>query len=115
MTPGSADAASKPCTDYSLVPAFLRCPMDPEDNDAGASTVREYLTRLLLVLWRERDLFSAKRPFGGSGWYWDIYGALQAAGLMEDFDDRGGERIERERVDRVIAGCIWTMGYDNGR
>ena len=39
-------------------------------------TVCEYLERLLLTLWEEKDNFSSKRPFGNSGWEYDLYEIL---------------------------------------
>lgn len=115
MTPGSESAASKKCIDYSLVPIFLKCRMNPSDNDVEASTVREYLSKLLAELWRQKSEFSGKRPFGYSGWYLDIYHALQAADLMDDPDDHDARMAEREWADAIIQGCIWEMGYHDGR
>ena len=40
----------------------LNLPM--QDNDAGAATIRDYLVALVREVWRERDGFSGKRPFG---------------------------------------------------
>lgn len=53
---------------------------DPEDvlalalpsNDAGADTVKEYLVELLSTLWNEGEGFSGKRPFGTSGWEYEL-------------------------------------------
>lgn len=60
------------------------------DNDAGAETIRVYLKELLLTLWWEGESFSGKRPFGNSGWEWDLYGALVNAGKIEgSFDEYG--------------------------
>jgi hypothetical protein len=93
----------------------LDLPM-PDGNDAGAATIREYLIQLLTVLWRENEGFSGKRPFGNSGWDYDLYGPLIEAGLIsgrldedgfiEDVDDKAGDRlifaaiVELGRVDR---------------
>jgi hypothetical protein len=64
------------------------------DSDAGDGlTVRGYLRRLLLELWDEEEGFSGKRPFGNSGWDWELYRPLVIAGFiageMEDPDEDG--------------------------
>jgi hypothetical protein len=53
-------------------------------NDAGAKTIREYLCRLLLKLWQEDEGFSGKRPFGNSGWYYDLVGTILDSGIASD-------------------------------
>lgn len=53
------------------------------DNDANASTVGEYLVALLQQLWSEEEGFSGKRPFGNSGWKYDVYSALVHYGKVE--------------------------------
>lgn len=61
------------------------------DNESGASTVRGYLVALLTDLWREEAGFSSKRPFGSSGWQWDLYQPLARAGFVTGmtFDEDG--------------------------
>lgn len=46
----------------------------------GYATVREYLKGLLEELWGQGEGFSGKRPFGNSGWEYDLYYALIASG-----------------------------------
>lgn len=69
--------------------AILDLPM--QENDAGAKTVRDYLLMLLKTLWREQDGFSGKRPFGNSGWDYDLYTALVKGkaikGSFYEYDD----------------------------
>lgn len=52
-------------------------------NDADAETVRDYLKALLTHLWEEGEGFSGKRPFGNSGWEYDLYGALEQSGITD--------------------------------
>ncbi|WP_157266520.1 hypothetical protein [Azohydromonas aeria] len=53
------------------------------DSDAGEGiTVRDYLRRLLETLWDEGECFSGKRPFGNSGWEWDLFHPLAVAGFI---------------------------------
>lgn len=54
-----------------------------ETNDAGAVTIRHYLHELLATLWEQEESFSGKRPFGNSGWQYEVTNALEAAGVPE--------------------------------
>jgi hypothetical protein len=40
-------------------------------------TIKDYLKELLLRLWNECEGFSSKRPFGNSGWEWDLVAVVQ--------------------------------------
>lgn len=82
------------------------------DNDAHAATIREYLITLLATLWDEQDSFSGAKPFGNSGWDWDlypplikeglIYGRIDEFGYIDDVDDKAGQRM--------IAAAIAELG-----
>jgi hypothetical protein len=97
--------------DYSMVPIILACPMDPESNDAGASSVREFLAKIIQEVWTWEDSFSGKRPFGNSGWKWDIYTALINAEMIEyDVDDEDLSPEQRRTIDAWVLGAIWLMG-----
>jgi hypothetical protein len=52
-------------------------------NDAGAATVRGYLIELLAELWKEEEGFSGKRPFGNSGWQYELYTPMGRAGMID--------------------------------
>ena len=67
------------------------------ENDAEAKTIGEYLKKLFCELWGEGEGFSAKRPFGNSGWQYDIYAALIKAGVVD------GELDE--------YGCVYDVDY----
>jgi hypothetical protein len=66
-------------------------------------TIEDYLKKLLEALWREDECFSGKRPFGNSGWKWDIYSCLVESevivgefdedGYVADFDEDEGDKI----------------------
>jgi len=47
------------------------------------STIRDYLHDLLKTLWIEGEGFSGKRPFGDSGWEYDIYYPLARDGFID--------------------------------
>lgn len=85
--------------------AILDVPMDPEDNDAQASTVREYLKMWMLDVW---DSGGPKRVFGTSDWECDIAKPLIQAGLITGvIDDEGhvdeyGSEDLRDAIYRAI-------------
>lgn len=93
---------------------ILALPLRP-DNDAGATTVRGYLVELLAVLWDEGEMFSGKRPFGESGWVYELYQALATAGLVSVVLDEDGffdtfPDSQRRRADKLIADAIRSLG-----
>jgi hypothetical protein len=63
-------------------------------NDAGAKTIREYLLALLNTLLREEEGFSGKRPFGNSGWIYDLYGAMAKGGVFPATVDEYGDLVD---------------------
>jgi hypothetical protein len=81
----------------------------PPDNDAGAATVRDYLLKLLSELWRHETGFDAKKPFGNSGWQFDVYVPLIQAGLTKgtvDADGEVGDDFDYRETDRLILAAI---------
>lgn len=95
----------------------LACPMG--DNDAGADTIRTYLVALLEVLWEQGDCFGGKRPFGNSGWEYELYGALAKAGhITGTFDEDGYvNEMDTDAGRRLITAAIkhlYTEGGDHG-
>jgi hypothetical protein len=69
---------------------ILNIPMNPDENDAGASTIRDYLVSLLGAVWYAGEGFSGKRPFGNSGWTGDLYEPLVKAGIIPGRMDEDG-------------------------
>lgn len=84
----------------------LDCPM--EGNDAGASTIREYVVALARGVWDEGEGFSGKRPFGNSSWEYEVYEALGKAGLIAcSFDDHGYlDDFDRPAAHALVAAAI---------
>lgn len=80
-------------------------------NDANARTVRDYLTALLLKIWKEKEGFSGKRPFGNSGWSSDFEDALLDAGMIEGRRDEDGytEGVDTDELDRLMLSAIKHM------
>lgn len=81
------------------------------ENNAGATTIREYLKILLTALWREGDGFSGKRPFGNSDWELEIYYSLAHAGFINseigedgdilDYDEKAANRLIFDAIERI--------------
>lgn len=87
------------------------------DSDAGDNrTVREYLQILLTRLWREQEGFSGKRPFGNSGWEYELLDALGLAGFVdcdvqgdEVFFDDDEKAAARRYVEALIINCFYSV------
>ncbi|HBN27233.1 MAG TPA: hypothetical protein DD405_07175 [Desulfobacteraceae bacterium] len=84
------------------------------DNDAFDEnmTIKGFLHLLLKTLWEEGECFSGKRPFGNSGWEYDLYkpliqayiisGEIDEDGDIETFDEKEGNRV----ISELIAACF---------
>lgn len=64
--------------------------MDASKNDAGAPNIRVYFKQLLRTLLDEGEGFSGKRPFGNSGWEYELFAALVKAELVSGELDEDG-------------------------
>lgn len=96
----------------------LHCPMVPNENDARASTVGEFLGCLLSALWEENEGFSGKRPLGNSDWQWQVYVAMAKGGFVAGtFDDDGYLEDfpydQEQKADVLIQQAI-KLAYDHG-
>lgn len=89
---------------------ILDTPMRGRANDAGANTIREYLSTLLIQLWRNSDSFSGKHPFGYSGWKHDLWEALGRAGYIRYINNFQHNDIDKERGNYLIALAIKALG-----
>lgn len=98
-------AAAPPAYDAQRI---LGLPLEPDHNDAGAATVRDYLVALLAVLWECGEGFSGKRPFGESGWQGELYEPLIRAGIIDGLiaDDGWMDGCDRDAGDDAIAAAI---------
>lgn len=85
------------------------CPM--LENDAGAKTIKGYLKALLKALWAEGEGFSGKRPFGNSGWEYDLYRALVAGKLVEGSLDEEDciEHVDTKHANALIFDAIKAL------
>jgi len=85
-----------------------------EENDADAATIRDYLKELLVMVWEKDESFSGKRPFGNSGWKYDIYRTLATHKLIEAEIDEDGDvidikRSEHAKADQLISEAIASL------
>jgi len=92
--------------------AILSLPLT--ENDSGAKTVRGYLVALLLELWREKEGFDGKRPFGNSGWEFDIYKPLIAAKIIKGALDNDAYilHVDSAAGDRAINAAICALIHE---
>jgi len=79
------------------------------DNDSGATTVRGYLVELIKVAWDE------KRPFGNSGWHYDLYAPMAKAGLVSATLDEDGyvddfPDDEKRKAEALLFAAIDELG-----
>jgi len=81
------------------------------NSDAGSQiTVRDYFCKLLTTLWKERESFSGKRPFGNSGWEYEVHHALAKAGFIDlgEYSEETEEfwQATREHHEKADAYCL---------
>lgn len=71
-------------------------------------TVGNYLTRLLVDLWKKGEAFNSKRPFGTSSWQYDIYAAFVNARIIDGALDEDGCVInaDTDKADKIVIAAI---------
>lgn len=71
--------------DPEFSPEQLAAALEFEVAAGEGKTVplREFFVLILGQLWEEADEFSGKRPFGNSGWYFEIIWGLIDDGVAE--------------------------------
>ena len=82
-----------------------------QPNDAEARTVKDYLKALLAQLWEEGEGFSGKRPFGNSGWEYELYVALVGNGIVRGSltDDGYVEECDVATANALIYEAIYSL------
>lgn len=82
-----------------------------QENNAGAVDIHDYLRGLLSKLWEEGEGFSGKRPFGNSGWEYELYKALLVAkavgGKVDEFGDI--EDVDTKAANKLIFDAIGCL------
>ena len=76
-------------------------------------TIIGYFKMLLIEVWKEGECFSGKRPFGNSGWKYDVYkplikagvigGELDEDGYIEDYDQREADNKVVELIEAALT------------
>jgi len=94
---------------------YMNIPMS--ENDADAKTIGEYFKKLLITLWRDGEGFSGKRPFGNSGWEYDVYAALIAAGIPIGSLDEDGyvDNVDCAKADDCVIEAIESIFKEAGK
>lgn len=96
-------------TDAEVAARVLALPMQP--NDADATTIRDYLIKLLGGVWEHTEGFDGKRPFGNSGWQHELYQTLAEAGMVISGQDRYGDLdVDRGAAYLLIQHAIQHLG-----
>lgn len=74
-------------------------------NDADAQTIGQYIMLVGAEVFAEQEDFSGKRPFGNSGWIFEVYEALIEAGILEGKVDEDGylEECDNDEGDAIIS------------
>ncbi len=76
------------------------------ENGSGARTMRGYLIALLRVA------MDIKRPFGDSGWVYDLYEGLARAGMLDAPFDSDGFVDDWDAVDKVAGDRLIQAAID---
>lgn len=90
------------------------------ENDSGAATLGGYLKELLWCVWEEGESFSGKRPFGNSGWDWDLAKPLLEVKYLRGkyYIDEDGYmdivEIDTDQYSKIIKDLINHMTVKNG-
>ena len=82
--------------------------VEVKNTDIGDTTVKDYLKVLLLTVWEKKECFSGKRPWGNSGWAYDLYAPLIAEGFISGTLDEDDcvEELDTKEADLFIAKLI---------
>ena len=74
-------------------------------------TIKEYILRLVIELFYQKEGFSGKRPFGDSGWEYDLYKPLIEHGLVSGVIDVDGcvDTVDSEEADQLLFRIIYTI------
>ena len=79
-------------------------------HDIGETTVREYLKALLEEVLIDGEGFSGKRPFGNSGWEYDIARPLISAGVLKgELDEEGFANFERTDWVELVPELVGAL------
>lgn len=76
------------------------------EEDSGATTLREYFKIMLKTIFKEGEGFSGKRPFGNSSWEHSLAIELVKSGVLDgkllDDDDYFDAEYNSRDFDKLI-------------
>jgi len=74
-------------------------------------TIRQFFYELLKTLWREKECFSGKRPFGNSDWDGDLIVCLIRNEYVSGELDNDGyiEECDYEEIDSFITNNVLNL------
>lgn len=78
-------------------------------HDLGATlSMRGFFERLFIKLWEEAEGFNSKRPYGNSGWKYDVYATLIKHGVIEGELDEDGcvKQLDEEMASNYVVNEI---------
>lgn len=79
-------------------------------NDADAKTIKEYLLKLLTGVIVEEEGFSGKRPFGNSGWFFELEQALVSGkAVAGTIDEDGCVECDGSAAQQAILSAIRAL------
>lgn len=78
-------------------------------------TLRHFFLELLSTLWQEDERFSGKRPFGNSGWRYDVYAVLIRNGLIAGSLDSDNfvKEVDTVEADLFVTNNILLPLFNN--
>lgn len=82
------------------------------ENNSGIpkkTTIKKYFQKLLETLWDQGESFSGKRPFGDSGWQYDLYSPLVKHKVVDGSWDEENDCIDdldTKQANKVIFDLI---------
>lgn len=76
--------------------------------DVEGRTLRAVLKDLLSMVLLQGEQFNGKRPWGDSGWEWDIYRAMVVNGFINGTVDEDGDiyDIDNTKGDELLMMCV---------
>jgi hypothetical protein len=77
-------------------------------------SIKSYLLTLLNTLLCEKEGFCGKRPFGNSGWEYELYACMISHDLVNGQIDEDGyidsmDRLNKEIADRILIKLISSL------
>lgn len=82
-------------------------------EDSDSNSLRQHLFELVMTLWLEGESFSGKRPFGNSGWEYDLMcplvemgvipGEIDEDGYLQDADTKAGYPVITKLIEHIFG------------